>query len=292
LRRSLLFVPGDDLRKLKRAAQAEADTLLFDLEDAVAPGRKEEARSNVARLLQEHAEGHGELAVRVNAVDTTYFEADLRAAVAAGAAAIMLPKCESAQTIAQAAARIDDLEAESKIVAGTVKLLALVESAAGILRAETLAAATPRLEALCFGHVDFALGMGLADSDAHAGIVHHARCSMALAAKASQVAPIDHVCVAVTDEAALRSEANTGVGLGYEGKLCIHPKQVPIVNQVYTPTTAQIQQALRIVHAAEQAAAAGRSVFSLDDKMIDAPVVAAQRKILARARRAGLQHDG
>jgi citrate lyase subunit beta/citryl-CoA lyase len=291
LRRSLLFVPGDDLRKLNRALKGEADTLVLDLEDAVAPERKEEARKTVANLLQQQRGAHSELAVRVNAADTPYFSEDLPAVVAAGAAAIMLPKCESAQDIARVAAAVEDLEAERNIERGTVKILALIESAAGILWAPTLAAATSRLEALCFGHVDFALDMGLPDSDPSTGIVHHARCEMALAAKTSKVAPIDHVCLAVTDEAAVRLEANAGVALGYEGKLCIHPKQVRVVNEVYTPTEAQIERALRIVHAAEEASAAGRNVFALDDKMIDAPVVAMQRKVLARARRAGLQKD-
>jgi citrate lyase subunit beta / citryl-CoA lyase len=169
-----------------------------------------------------------------------------------------------------------------------VAILALVETPGGIANALSIAAATPALEALCFGPADFAFEMGLRETDASRGILYHARCMLVIAAKASSVAPIDSVHLAVKDEKAFREDAELGLRLGFEGKLCIHPRQVEIVNEVYTPTVDEIDHAKRILEAAEQARAEGRGVFTLDGKMIDAPAIAAARRIIERTRRSVL----
>ncbi len=148
--------------------------------------------------------------------------------------------------------------------------------------------ATPRSEALCFGHADFSLSMGLTDADASRGIVYHARCNLVIAAKACGVPPIDSVVLSVKDEKAIREDAAVGAGLGFEGKLCIHPRQVEIVNEVYTPRPEQVEYALRVTEAWERARAEGRGVFALEGRMIDAPLVAVQERVLQRARRAGV----
>jgi citrate lyase subunit beta/citryl-CoA lyase len=130
--------------------------------------------------------------------------------------------------------------------------------------------------------------MSLREADASRGIVYHARCTVALAAKACRVAPIDCVHLAVKDEAGFRADAELGLALGFEGKLCIHPRQAAIANEVYTPGPDEIAHARRIVDAAHEAQATGRGVFALDGKMVDAPLVAVQRRVLERARRAGV----
>jgi citrate lyase subunit beta/citryl-CoA lyase len=170
-----------------------------------------------------------------------------------------------------------------------VRLLLLIESPAGIAAAVAIGRAAPHLEALCFGHADFSLQMGLGDADASRGVVYHARCTLAIAARACGIAPIDSVFLAVRDDAAFREDAALGCRLGFDGKLCIHPRQVEIVNDVYTPGPEQVEYANRVVEAWAQAAAEGRGVFALDGRMIDAPVVAVQRQVLARARRAGVR---
>lgn len=297
LRRSLLFVPGAEPRKLERAREAGADALVLDLEDSVAPQQKKEARGHVAEALRAGGFGEVEVAVRVNAPGTPWFEADLEAVIGAGGRTIMLPKAESAEELVRVAETLRRLETgrggpqESQEPQAPEekggRLLALVESPAGVASALAIGRATPRVEALCFGHADFSLQMGLAEADASRGVVYHARCTLVIAAKACGVAPIDCVHLAVKDEAAFREDARLGLGLGFEGKLCIHPHQVEIANQVYTPGREQIDHALRVVEAWERAEAEGRGVFALDGKMIDAPLVEVQRRVLERARRAG-----
>jgi len=282
LRRSLLFVPGAETRKLERAREAGADTLLFDLEDSVAPQQKAAARAQVAAVLRAGGFGDTEAAVRVNAPGTADFEADVEAVLSAGGRALMLPKAESAagiQHVGEVLRHYDRAE--------TATLLLLIESPAGIANVLAIAAASPRVGALCFGHADFSLAIGLAEADAARGIVYHARCTMVIGAKAAGVTPIDCVHLAVKDEAAFREDAEIGLRLGFEGKLCIHPRQVQIANEVYTPAPAAIEHATRVVEAWQRAEAEGRGVFTLDDKMIDAPLVAVQRRVLERARRAG-----
>jgi citrate lyase subunit beta/citryl-CoA lyase len=134
--------------------------------------------------------------------------------------------------------------------------------------------------------------MGLAAGDASQGVVLHARCALAIAARAGGVAPIDTVFLDVRDEPGFRRDAELGLGLGFDGKLCIHPLQVPIANQVYTPTREQIEGALRVVEASRRALAEGKGVFTVDGRMVDAPLVAAQERVLERARRAGVAVAG
>ncbi len=290
-RRSLLFVPAGEPRKIERAREAAADTLVLDLEDAVAPEKKADARQAVAEALRAGL-GAAELAVRVNAVRTADFEPDVRAVVGAGGRTLMLPKAESVDELLRADALLRDLEASGAVPgggrgAGPVRLLLLVESPAGVVNASALGRALPRIEALCFGHADFSLEMGLREADASRGIAYHARCSLVMAAKACGIAAIDSVCLAVKDEPAFTADAELGRGLGFDGKLCIHPVQAEIANRVHTPGPQEIEHAQRVVEAARHAAAEGRAVFALDGKMIDAPLVALQRRVLERARRAG-----
>jgi citrate lyase subunit beta/citryl-CoA lyase len=288
LRRSLLFVPGAESRKLEKAREAGADTLLLDLEDAVAPDRKTDARANVAAALRAGTFGSTETAVRINAPGTPYFEADLEAIIAAGGRTILLPKSESAEQIVEVTKTIASLEQRQPAPGAATKLLLLVETPAGIANALVLGHATPRVDALCFGHADFSLSMGLTEADAARGIIYHARCNLLIAAKACAVAPIDCVHLAVKDEQAFREDAELGMHLGFEGKLCIHPRQVEITNAVYAPSQEQIDYARRVIEGYERAQTDGRGVFTLDGKMIDAPLVAVQQRVLERARRAGV----
>ena len=273
-RRSLLFVPGSDPRKLERARDAGADAVILDLEDSVAMEKKAEARRLVAEALAAKAFTGVEAVVRINPPGSAHFEADLESVIGAGCRTIMLSKSESAQQIAAVARK-----------SGPAKLLLLIETPLGIVSAPAIAAASDRVDALCFGPADFSLAMGLAQTDASRGIAYHARCGVVLAAKARGIAAIDSVFLSVKDDDAFRKDAELGLGLGYDGKLCIHPRQVEIATAVYTPSGEAVERALRIIAAWEQATAEGRGVFALDGVMIDAPLVALQRRVLARSRR-------
>lgn len=286
LRRSLLFVPGGEPRKVERARGAGADTLLFDLEDSVPPGAKAEARAHVAAALRASGFGSAEPAVRVNPPGTPFFEDDLAAVVRSGGGTVMVPKSECAEQLAQVDHALERLERERAGAGERVRILALVETPAGIVQASALRGRAPRVEALCFGHADFSLQMGLTEADASRGIAYHARCNLVLAARASGVVPIDTVYLAVKDDEAFQRDAELGRSLGFEGKLCIHPRQVEIANAVYTPAADQVAYATRVVEAWERALAEGQGVFTVDGKMVDAPLVAAQQRVLDLARRA------
>jgi citrate lyase beta subunit len=290
LRRSLLFVPGGEPRKLERAVSAGADTLVFDLEDSVEPGSKERARVLVAEQLAAGV-GDSERVVRVNGCHTPYFERDVFDVVAAGARSLMLPKSCPA-TLARARLHLASVEQRLSLEAGCLRLLGLVETANGIARLPQLLDDAARLDALCFGNADFSLDMGLADGDLSAGVVYHARCSLAITAAAAGVAAIDGVCLAVRDDNAFGSEARAALSLGFTGKLCIHPAQVAIANEVFTPTPEEIARAKRVVDASSATERTGQGVFTLDGKMVDAPVLQLQQRLLERARRAGVLDAG
>jgi len=284
----VLFVPGAEPRKLERSKESSADLLVFDLEDSVVPDQKADARERVADHVRARRLGGPELAVRVNSPDSANFEADLESVVCAGVRTIMLPKSESVEGLARASANAARLEAKLELPAGSVRWLALVETAAGIARVEALAAADARIDALCFGNADFSLDMGLPEPDPATGILLHARCRLAIAAAAAKLTPIDGVCLAVKDASAFRDEANLALRLGFEGKLCIHPAQVEIANAIFTPTSAQIETALRVMEGWRAAAAEGKGVFALDGKMIDPPLVDIHQRVIDRAKLAGV----
>ena len=288
LRRSLLFVPGAEQRKLDRSREAAADLLVFDLEDSVLPDHKARAREQVADHIQSAGSGSAEMAVRVNPPESPYFEADLEAVVSAGARTIMLPKSQNPEDLGQVSVTLAALEAKLEIPRESVRLLALVETAAGISRVEALAGANSRIDALCFGNADFSLDMGLLESDPSTGVLLHARCRLAIAAVAAKVTPIDGVCLAVKDTAAFLEEGTLALQLGFEGKLCIHPAQAEIANSIFTPTADQIETALRVIEGWKAAVADGKGVFALDGKMIDPPLVDVQQRVIDRAKQAGV----
>ncbi len=281
LRRSLLFVPGIATQRFGKAKASGADAILFDLEDSVPPDAKGRAREAVCVALSEGGFESSEAAVRVNAPGTPSHEDDVRATALAGAAAIMVPKSERADDLRAVAAILDDVGAGTRI-------LALLETPLGVARALEVGMANPRVDALCFGHADFALEMGVSADDPSKGVLYHARCAVAVAARACGVQPVDNVCLAVRDEEALRRDVHVGMELGYEGKLCIHPSQVTIANEMYTPAPEEVDYARKVLSGWQAARAEGLGVFTLDDKMVDAPLVRAQERVLERARRAGL----
>ena len=285
MRRSLLFVPGIATQRFAKARDSGADTILCDLEDSVPPDAKERARELVCTALGEGGFGDTEAAVRINAPGTPYHEDDLRAVATAGAQAIMIPKSERVEDLQAAASVLDELDAPARI-------LALLETPRGVARALDVGEASPRVAALCFGHADFALEMGVPADDPSSGVLFHARCAVAVAARACNAQPVDNVCLAVRDDEAIRRDVEVGMRLGFEGKLCIHPAQVAIANELYTPTPEQVQYAQRVVSGWRAARAEGLGVFTLDNKMVDAPLVRAQERVLARAHRAGLIAEG
>ena len=291
-RRSLLFSPGDRPELLRKAPRTDADVLCFDLEDAVAPARKDAARETVRTVLSDpDFEPDAEVCVRPTAPDP---EIDLDAIVGEGDErgtetrenlrldAVMLPKVEEAAAVD----RVAELCTERGI---DPVVFALVETAEGVLAAREIANA-PATAALVFGAEDLAADLG-ATRTAEGTEVLYARQHVVLAASAGGVDALDTVHTDFTDESGLREEAAFAATLGYDGKLAIHPDQVDPINEAFTPGSDEIEWAERILTARDAADRADRGVFEVDGEMIDAPLVSQAERVLERAAAAGLR-DG
>jgi len=276
-RRSVLFSPGDQPSLMRKAPGAGADTVVFDLEDAVAPARKEEARAAVADVLTDPEFGPDcEVCVRVNADPATAAE-DLDAVLADGGRldSVMVPKAESDAGVR----RIDELVRER---GADLPLLALCESARGVLNAEDIAA-TPAVEAVLFGAEDLSADIGATRTEGGEE-VSYARQHVVLAAAAADVDAIDTVFTDIEDTDRLAEETAFAAQLGYDGKMAIHPGQVPVINEAFTPNPEDVEWAEKVLAAREDAD--GRGVFRVDDEMIDAPLVARAERVMERHRAA------
>ncbi|GAA3525113.1 CoA ester lyase [Amycolatopsis ultiminotia] len=258
--RTFLFVPGNRPDRFAKALAAGADAVIVDLEDAVGAADKAVAREHVRAWLEA---GH-EAVVRINAAGTPWHEADLEA-VAGRARAVMVPKAEDPAALAELA---------SSLPAGTA-VLPLIETAVGIAQARQVCAAEAVVRP-AFGSVDLALQLGV-DHRAREALCH-ARSALVLAAAAAGCgAPIDGVTTAVDDPAVLADDLRHAAGLGFTGKLCVHPRQIAPGNAAFTPADEQIAWAHAVLAAAEDG-----SVTTLHGEMIDRPVVARAQAILAR----------
>ncbi|MDS0258373.1 CoA ester lyase [Haloarcula sp. S1CR25-12] len=270
-RRSILFSPGDDPEKLRKSVRFDADVVVFDLEDAVVPDRKPAAREVVRDALGDVGATDCEVCVRVNPVGSGATE-DVRVALStARPDSVLLPKTGGADDVT----RLRTLLSEAGVDCPT---LALVESAAGVLHAEAIAA-HEATDAVLFGAEDLAADVGATRTPA-GGEVEHARQHVVLAARAAGVSPIDTHFPNYTDDAGLRAEAERAVELGYDGKLAVHPAQVAVINDAFTPSADRVARAERIL-AAESAADGG--VFVVDGEMIDAPQIRQAERVLERA---------
>ena len=282
-RRSLLFVCGAEAAALEAARDSAADTLILDLEDTVTPDRKPRARDLVAESLRRPARAGLERTVRVNPPATSWFAADVAAVVAAGADALVVPKVETPADVRLVARRLERAERASGRPAGAVGLLALVETPLGVLDAHVIAGAHARLAALVIGHVDLSRTLGIKEAGAMAGTILHARCHLVLAAKATGRQAVDAVFMDLDDPDGLAAEARQGLALGFTGKLVIDERQVAPVHAAFRPSDAEIAYARRLVAAWEAAVVAGTGVFVFEGRVIDRPVVEAERTVLERA---------
>jgi len=261
--RSYLFVPGDRPERFAKALASGADAVIVDLEDAVAPANKNAARDAVAGAL----DATQPIVLRINGADTAWFADDARLAAHPGVAAVMLPKAASADPVAA-------LRAAS----GGKPVLALVESAAGMSNVAALAA-TPGVARLVFGSIDFQLDLDIADDDL---ALLAFRSQLVLASRVANLpAPVDGVTTTLDDAVRIELEARRARSLGFGAKLCIHPRQVAIVNSAFSPAEAELAWAQRVVDAA---AAADGAAVAVDGKMVDAPVLSRARRLLASRR--------
>ena len=285
--RSLLFVPADDARKLDKAMASGADAVIVDLEDSISAQGKADARVSAAAFIGNagKATHRPRLLVRINGLATGLADADLDAVVPARPDAIMLPKAEGGADIVRADAKLAAREAIAGLSDGCIKIVAIAtETATALFLAGTYGGASARLEGLTWGGEDLSAELGAeTNRDSNGDFLDPYRLARALClagAAAARVQAIDTVTVDFRNVAALRRESEEARRDGFTGKMAIHPAQVPIINEVFTPTADEVERAQRIVDAFEASQAAGEAVFRLDGKMVDAPVVVRARRML------------
>ncbi|MGQ9841537.1 MAG: HpcH/HpaI aldolase/citrate lyase family protein [Anaerolineae bacterium] len=280
LRRSLLYVPGDREAMLAKAPSRGADSLILNLEDAVAPANKDAAREIIARSLATLDFTGVEVIVRVNPLETATGYRDLLAVAPAGPDAILLPKVSSAEVVRFAAWALAREESNAGLPAGRIRVMCMIESAAGVVAAPQIAACDPRVTALIFGANDLAEDLGCAPTPGE-GILLHAACQVVLAARAAGVDAIDTPHMNIHDLEGLSRSAALARDLGFAGKSAIHPNQVAAINAVFVPTPEQVSWAERVLALVPDGDESAVGAAVLDSQLIEAPHVARARRILA-----------
>lgn len=284
LRRTMLFVPGNNPAMLKDAGIYGADAIMFDLEDAVAISEKDAARYLVYEMVKHVDFGQAELVVRINGLDTPYWKNDVRAMVKAGIDVIRLPKVETADMMTDLTIMILLAEKEFGRQAGETRVMAAIESALGVLNAREIAmSCSGRMMGIALSGMDYTKDMGTHRYPDGQELCF-ARDMVLHAARAAKIAAFDTVFTDMTDEAGFLRETRLIHQLGYDGKSVINPRQIPLVNLVYQPTKKEILAAQTIVAASKAAAEKGSGVLSLNGQMIDRPVVLQAEKVLQLAK--------
>ncbi len=287
-RRSLHFVPGGNEKMMARALTLPADGLILDLEDAVAPDLKAVTRPIVTRWLRELDFGGRERWVRMNPIATGLGVADLEATIAGRPEGYVVPKPRHAGDVREIAQTLDRLEHRHGLEHGSTRLVVIAtETPEGLLNIREVAAASPRIVTVSWGIEDLSAAMGLPrvrDAEGrYLDIPRHARVMCSIAASAAGVEAMDTVYTDIADLAGLRRECEEGVAMGFSGKISIHPSQIEVINEVFTPAKADVDEARTLVAAFEEHRRRGVYAFRFKGQMVDAPHLTRALKIIARA---------
>jgi citrate lyase subunit beta / citryl-CoA lyase len=275
--RSYLYVPGDDARRIEKALATDADAVILDLEDAVAPNRKEEARETVVRVLG--SKPAKPVFVRVNALGSELAARDMDAVIGDHLAGLRLPKVESLESVRLVAETLEELH-------GDAGIQCLIESALGLELAFEIARSHERVAGISLGEADLAADLGVGDET---GLLY-ARSRIVSASRAAGLPnPVQSVYTNVRDLEGLRRSTEEGKRLGFVGRSAIHPSQVPTINEVFTPTEEEVSEARALLDRLEGEVASGTGAFMLEDgRFVDRAVVGSARLTLALARRGGV----
>ena len=262
-RRSVLYMPGSNTRALEKGRGLPADALILDLEDAVAPDAKVEARGNIAEALKAGGYGKREIIVRVNGLDTPWGKDDVAALATSGADALLLPKVESAAMVSELEGLMRDAGAPDGLA-----IMCMMETPRGILNADEIAGASQRLTCLVMGTSDLVKELNAAHTPERLPVLTSLSLCV-LAARAHGVAIVDGVHLDLSDDEGFAAHCRQGKDLGFDGKTLIHPKTIAVANEVFAPSEADIAQARRIIEAHAEATRQGQGVVVLDGKLIE-----------------------
>jgi len=293
MRRSLHFVPGGNERMLAKALTLPADGLILDLEDAVTPDKKAATRPIVRQWLETRDFGPRERWVRMNPIYSEYGERDLEETIAGRPHGYVVPKPRHAGDIRRIVALLEGLEQRHGLPWGSTRLVLIAtETPEGLLNIREVASASPRIAVVSWGIEDLSAAMGLPRTRDAEGrfldIARYARVMCAVAAAAAGVEALDTVYTDIADLEGLRRECQEGVEMGFSGKISIHPGQIEVINSVFTPSKADAEDAVALIAAFEEHARRGAGAFAWKGQMMDMPHLTRARKIVERARHAGV----
>ncbi|HWO42035.1 MAG TPA: CoA ester lyase [Candidatus Eisenbacteria bacterium] len=291
LKRSWMFVPGHRQKMIDKALGLNADAIMLDIEDGVAPNEKDTARRLIAEALGRPKEpGSPARFVRINAIAHERMQADFEAVVRPGLEGLVLPKVESADEVRQIDGILNEREPKLKMDTGGVKLLVAIESPKGLLNAPAIAASSPRVVGLMFGAEDFGRELGLPTArEAEARDMLYARSALVVAAASAHVQSVDGVWVDLKDTEGLVAFATQSRRLGFSGMSLIHPSQIEPINSVFSPTPEDVSYARKVVEAFEQANARGDGSIAFGGQLIDRPIVERARRTLELAAALGVE---
>ena len=278
-----LFVPGHRPELLSKAGSSGADAVILDLEDAVAVSEKAAARQCVVEAFSARPNSGTQYYVRVNSIDTPYCEDDIKATVGPWLHGVVLPKVESGSCLNRAEQWLAAAEAACGMTLGQLDLMPIIETAAGVESAKEIATTNSRIRRMAFGGGDYTLDLNY-EWNADEAVLAYARAKLSHAARLGNLEPpIDTVVLQIRDDERFLQSARYGKQFGFGGKLCIHPSQVPLTHDVFTPSAGEIAHARAVVAAFEAAEAAGMASIQLDGYFIDYPIVYKSQRILALA---------
>ena len=292
LKRSWMFVPGHRQKMIDKALGLNADAIMLDIEDGVAPNEKDTARQLIGKALgHEKAPNTPARFVRINAIGHARMDADLEAVVRPGLEGLVCPKVETADEVRKVDAILNEREPKLKMTRGEVKLLIAIESPRGLLNAPAIAACSPRVCGLMFGAEDFGRELGLPTSrEGEARDMLYARSAMVVAAAAAHVQAVDGVWVDLKDTEGLVGFARQSRQLGFSGMSSIHPSQIDPINSHFSPTAEEINYAEQVVKAFEEANARGDGSIAFGGQLIDRPIVERARRTLEMAKSLGIKN--
>ena len=290
MRRSMLFLPGNNPNMLINGATLGADAIIFDLEDAVSPAEKDAARILVRNTMRYMDLGGCETIVRINSVDTPYWQADLDAVAPQKPDLILLPKSACAQDIQLVDAYLTEKEAQAGMEYGTIGLMPLIETAMGVENAFAIATAAKRVKALFLGAEDLTADLQCKRTK-EGREIEYARTRLVVAARAAGVDVYDTPFTDVNDDEGIWTDAQLAKALGFTGKASISPRHVEVINTVFSPTEKEIDYAYEVLDAIEMAKRMGKGAIALHGKMIDAPIVARAQRTIDMAIALGLGRE-